>query len=513
MKNINRWNLDYNKYIGHYSQYQKPANSNKVSTNFIRFIESDIGRALEYQRIAIHHIVLPPNCRTSLPHAESLEEEFIFVLQGQPHLWLNGYLYELKKDMAVGFPAGTGDAHTFINNTKEDIELLVCGDKTKKENRCIFPINIEQKETCSIWWEEAPKLDLGPHNGQPGPYLKQDLGTIYHTNIVFCPDLREKNTYCYPGDSETFGDGVRLTNRLGLKSLGIWYESLAPGCRSSFPHAHTHEEEFVFVLKGNLTVWLNGYAKEITKGEFVGFPSNTGLSHTLINNSNEPVVYICVGETAEFLDEKINYPLNPLRNKECERNGWLWVDAPLHEIGPCSEKPFQPLKNHLSLELAAKEDFKKILEIYLESPQYFKNVNGSLPTEKTVEQDLVDSPRNITKDYFKEFLLIKEDNQYIGVVDLHAHHSNQGKCYLGLLLIKENLFGKGVGKRCYLLIEDYINRALKCKKIKIGISDENNVTGFWRKMGFSSNGKIYEWNGENKTSKVQEFEKILMRDV
>ncbi len=47
-------------------------------------------------RIAMHWIELLPYQKSSNPHAESLEEEFIYVISGNPHIWINGYIYQLK---------------------------------------------------------------------------------------------------------------------------------------------------------------------------------------------------------------------------------------------------------------------------------------------------------------------------------------------------------------------------------------------------------------------------------
>ncbi len=59
-------------------------------------------------------MTLPPGARTSLPHAESLEEEFVYVISGTPHVWIDGFIYELAAGCAVGFPAGTGISHCLI---------------------------------------------------------------------------------------------------------------------------------------------------------------------------------------------------------------------------------------------------------------------------------------------------------------------------------------------------------------------------------------------------------------
>ena len=66
-------------------------------------------------RLGIHHERLPPGRRLCWPHAEADEEEFVFVLEGEPDLWLDGQVRRLKPGDGVSFPAGTGIAHTFPN--------------------------------------------------------------------------------------------------------------------------------------------------------------------------------------------------------------------------------------------------------------------------------------------------------------------------------------------------------------------------------------------------------------
>lgn len=317
------------------------------SSNTVRFVDSDIGRSVGFNRIAIHHVVLPPGCRTSLPHAESLEEEFVFVLKGKPHLWLNGYIHDLDVGFAVGFPAGTGIAHTFINNTSTDIQLLVAGDKTKKENLCSFPINPEQKKICEIWWSDPPVHSIGPHDGLPGPVKESEKAKGPSPYVLDCKTQGRRKPFHYPGDNETFCEDFRLTDLVGLKNLGITYNYLPRGTRSSFPHAHTHEEEFAYVIKGHPTVWLDGFTRIIGPDEFAAFLPNTGLAHTLINDTDEEVIYLCIGETADFPNEKISYPLNPLRQKECQRKGWYWDDLRAPETVPHSALPEVRKKEHL----------------------------------------------------------------------------------------------------------------------------------------------------------------------
>ncbi len=124
-------------------------------------------RHFSFRKLGIHHERLPAGHRLSRPHAESAEEEFVYVLEGTPDVWLDGVLYRLIPGDAVGFPAGEGLAHTVINNTDADVHLLVVGEASKTENRILYPLNLEMADIRSDWWEDAPQRVIGPHDGLP----------------------------------------------------------------------------------------------------------------------------------------------------------------------------------------------------------------------------------------------------------------------------------------------------------------------------------------------------------
>lgn len=131
-------------------------------------IGSPLARAIGLRKLGIHHELLPPGRRTSWPHAESDEEEMIYVIAGHPHVWIDGELHQLGPGDAVGFIAGTGICHTFINNTKTDVRLLVVGEATKPTNKVLYPLHLDQREKRSeLWWHDAPKRPLGKHDGKP----------------------------------------------------------------------------------------------------------------------------------------------------------------------------------------------------------------------------------------------------------------------------------------------------------------------------------------------------------
>ena len=151
--------------------------------------------------------------------------------------------------------------------------------------------------------------------------------------IKSCEELRGPESFSYPGDTETFGTGAALSRKLGLKKIAVNYEVLQPGDRSSWPHAHKEEDEFILILEGDAQMWIDGTLFDITAGDCVGLPAGTGHAHAIINNSNKEVRAIVVGEPDAHGD-RIFYPMHPKRNLECKTMGTFWDAHPQHNLGP-----------------------------------------------------------------------------------------------------------------------------------------------------------------------------------
>jgi uncharacterized cupin superfamily protein len=157
-------------FIGHYKEFQEPDNSCYKGSDELLSIGSPVGKKLGLEKIGIHIETLLPGRRTSWPHAESLEEEFAYVIEGHPHVWIDGDIHELHPGDFVAFPSGTGIAHTFLNNTETPCLLLVGGEANKPDAKIYYPLHPERNEQCRVkgmLWEDAPKRKLGPHDGKP----------------------------------------------------------------------------------------------------------------------------------------------------------------------------------------------------------------------------------------------------------------------------------------------------------------------------------------------------------
>jgi uncharacterized cupin superfamily protein len=157
-------------FIGNYKDFSEGDISHYRGSEELLSIGSPVGKKLGLEKIGVHVETLLPGRRTSWPHAESLEEEFAYVIEGQPHVWIDGEIHELSAGDFVAFPAGTGITHTFLNNTDSVCVLLVGGEASKAENKVYYPLHPDRNEQCRAngsFWEDCPVLPLGPHDGVP----------------------------------------------------------------------------------------------------------------------------------------------------------------------------------------------------------------------------------------------------------------------------------------------------------------------------------------------------------
>ena len=158
------WLPDRPSSIAHWTKIEQADDSHYDGDDELMSIGARFGQHFGLVRLGIHHERLLPGRRTSYPHAESAEEEFVYVIAGTPDVWLDGELHRLRPGDAVGFPAGTGICHSFLNNSAREARLLVVGEAHKPENRVFYPRNPEQASRKD-WWSDPPARATGDHGG------------------------------------------------------------------------------------------------------------------------------------------------------------------------------------------------------------------------------------------------------------------------------------------------------------------------------------------------------------
>lgn len=83
-----------------------------------------------------------------------------------------------------------------------------------------------------------------------------------------------------------------LGDALGLTKIGVNLTRLAPGKESSMRHWHTHEDELIYVLEGEVVLVTDGGEQTLVAGTCAGFRAGSRDGHQLVNRSDSPAVYL-----------------------------------------------------------------------------------------------------------------------------------------------------------------------------------------------------------------------------
>lgn len=131
-------------------------------------VAAPFGRRARFSRIGIHVEVLKPGRRTSYPHAERDEDEFVYVVAGKVEAWTDGHTAPMTEGDFIGWEAGTGITHVILNNGTDDAVLLIGGEASRVRNQYWYPFHPERNTAAGEnYWADHPLPDLGPHDGLP----------------------------------------------------------------------------------------------------------------------------------------------------------------------------------------------------------------------------------------------------------------------------------------------------------------------------------------------------------
>src|SRR6187549_2376948 len=98
----------------------------------------------------------------------------------------------------------------------------------------------------------------------------------------------------------------RLGEAFGLTQYGVNLITLAPGAQSALRHWHTREDEFVYVLSGEMVLVTNAGEQTVTAGHAVGFPGGREDGHHFVNRTQAPAQFLVVGSRID--DDDAFYP-------------------------------------------------------------------------------------------------------------------------------------------------------------------------------------------------------------
>jgi len=89
-----------------------------------------LGDRFGLRNFGVNLTTLKPGAASALRHAHKTQDEFIYVLEGEPTLLTDQGETPLRPGMCAGFSAGTGDAHCLVNRTDRDVLYLEIGDRS-----------------------------------------------------------------------------------------------------------------------------------------------------------------------------------------------------------------------------------------------------------------------------------------------------------------------------------------------------------------------------------------------
>jgi uncharacterized cupin superfamily protein len=122
-------------------------------------------------------------------------------------------------------------------------------------------------------------------------------------------DVEESNATGYPEPYRADNQlryNRRLGNHAGLTNYGVNLTRIVPGGQSSHRHAHTRQDEFVYVLEGEVVLETDSGAQVLKAGMCAGFPAGTGDAHRFLNRASADALLLVVGDRTG--DDEISYP-------------------------------------------------------------------------------------------------------------------------------------------------------------------------------------------------------------
>jgi uncharacterized cupin superfamily protein len=97
-----------------------------------------------------------------------------------------------------------------------------------------------------------------------------------------------------------------LGNAVGLTKIGVNLTTLPPGKESAMRHFHTLEDEFIFVVEGEIVLCTDEGEQLLCAGMCAGFPAGVSNGHQIINRSDRPARYLEISNRDR--DDSATYP-------------------------------------------------------------------------------------------------------------------------------------------------------------------------------------------------------------
>ncbi|MBE9138599.1 cupin domain-containing protein [Nodosilinea sp. LEGE 07088] len=126
------------------------------------------------------------------------------------------------------------------------------------------------------------------------------------------PPRTKPSSYPDPFATQMAGRIKRpLGDLFGLSNFGVNLTCLSPKAVSALRHAHTAQDEFIFVVAGHPTLHTDAGCTQLQPGMCAGFKAGSGNAHRLVNETDTDVVYLEIGDRTP--GDEAHYPDDDLQ--------------------------------------------------------------------------------------------------------------------------------------------------------------------------------------------------------
>ena len=101
-------------------------------------------------------------------------------------------------------------------------------------------------------------------------------------------------------------DKQSLGDLFGLTNFGVNITRLESGGATALRHAHTKQDEFVYILEGSPILVTDAGRTALQPGMCAGFKAGSGDAHCLVNETGEDIVYLEIGDRTAA--DAVTYP-------------------------------------------------------------------------------------------------------------------------------------------------------------------------------------------------------------
>lgn len=121
------------------------------------------------------------------------------------------------------------------------------------------------------------------------------------------PPRTKRSVYPEPFATRMEGRTKRVLGDLfGLSNFGVNLTTLLPGGSSALRHAHSKQDEFIYVVSGHPTLIDDAGRTPLAPGMCMGFKAGTGNAHCIVNETAEEAIYLEVGDRSA--GDEVSYP-------------------------------------------------------------------------------------------------------------------------------------------------------------------------------------------------------------